>query len=399
MTHEPPRASLANHWRLDPEIDFLNHGSFGACPVEVLDEQTRLRTCLERQPVEFLVRQYPRLLDDARTQLAQFLRADPEGLVSIPNSTTGVNAVLRSLEPSPGDELLTTDQSYAACRNALDFVADRFGAKVIVVPLPFPVYRPDEITDRLLGAVTSRTRIALIDHVTSPTGLVLPVEPIIRGLEKHGVETIIDGAHAPGMLDLNLDELRPSYYVGNCHKWLCTPKGAAFLWAREDLRESVRPVTIGHGAKERRAGRSRFHDEFDWTGTDDPTAFLCVPAALRVLGSFIDGGWNAIRRQNHELALRGREIVTQALGIAAPTPPDMIGSIAAIPLPDRPPGETLTSGEEPLQIALLNKHRIEVPVMRWPAAPRRLLRISAQLYNDSTQYERLAAALTHELSL
>jgi isopenicillin-N epimerase len=252
---------LASHWTLDPQVTFLNHGSFGACPRVVLEAQQRIREEMERQPLRFFVRTLQDRLDAARGTLAEFLGADPEGVVPVPNATTGVNAVLRSLRFGPNDELVVTDHGYPACRNALDFAAGRGGARIVVAHLPFPGATPEGVERAVLEAVTPRTRLVLLDHVTSPTGMILPVESLVRQLADVGVDTLIDGAHAPGMLPLNLSELGSAYYTGNCHKWLCAPKGAGFLYVREDRREEIRPVTISHGAGARRPGRSRFHEE------------------------------------------------------------------------------------------------------------------------------------------
>lgn len=389
---------LARHWTLEPGIAFLNHGSFGACPRPVLEEQQRLRDELERQPVEFFVRKLPDRFDAARERLAAFLGADPQGLVVVPNATTGINAILRSLDFGPDDELLTTDHEYNACRNALDYVAERAGAGVVNVQVPFPCESPGQVLEVVLKAVTPRTRLALIDHVTSPTGMILPVADLIRDLARRGVDTLIDGAHAPGMLPLSLDDLGSAYYVGNCHKWICAPKGAAFLHARADRRETVRPLTISHGANTPRPGRSRFHDEFDWMGTDDPTAFLAVPTAIEFLASIVPGGWGEIRERNRFLALKARELLAAALEVEPPCPAEMIGSLVSFPLPDgsgEPPQSALYT--DPLQDLLLRDHGIEVAIVPWPGPPQRLVRISAQLYNDQEQYERLGAALRSAL--
>lgn len=385
---------LAQHWTLEPGLAFLNHGSFGACPRAVLAEQQRLRDELERQPVTFFVRRLPDRLDAARRRLAEFLGADPEGLAVVPNATSGVNAILRSLDLGAGDELLTSDHEYNACRNALDFAAERSGARVVVVPLPFPCAAPGRILDAVRGAVTPRTRLVLIDHVTSPTGMILPVGELIAELEHRGIDTLIDGAHAPGMLPLEMDALGSAYYVGNCHKWICAPKGAAFLHARADRRDAVRPLTISHGANTPRPGRSRFHDEFDWMGTDDPTAFLAVPTAIDFMASLLPGGWPEIRERNRRLVLEGRKLLLEALHAEPPCPDEMIGSLVSLPLPDGspdPPSSALYV--DPLQEVLLREHAVEVPIVPWPAPPRRLVRISAQLYNEKEQYQRLAAAL------
>src|SRR3990167_1371429 len=278
-------------WPLERGVIFLNHGSFGACPAEVLRQQAALRDEMEAEPVRFLSRELDDRLAGARQALAAFVGADADDLAFVANATGGVNAVLRSLRFSPGDELLTTDHAYNACRNALDFAASRAGARVLVAMIPFPLAAPEEVVEAVLAHVTPRTRLALLDHITSPTGLVLPIERLVAALAGRGVEVLVDGAHAPGMVPLDLGVLGAAYYSGNCHKWLCAPKGSAFLWVRRDRQPDIRPLTISHGASATRPGRSRFRLEFDWTGTDDPTAWLTVPRAIEYLGSLLPGGW------------------------------------------------------------------------------------------------------------
>jgi isopenicillin-N epimerase len=394
-----PFSPLAHHWSLDPQVIFLNHGSFGACPVPVLEAQRELRERLERQPVQFMARDLEGLLDGARESLAAFLGADPEGLAFVPNATHGVNTVLRSLELEPGDELLVTDHEYRASRNALDYVARRSGAQVVVAPVPFPIAGPEQVLDSLRERISPRTRLLLVDHVTSPTGLVAPLAEIIAMLSERGVDTLVDGAHAPGMLELRLDELGAAYYTGNCHKWLCAPKGAAFLFVRPDRRSGVRPLAISHGATMPAAARSRFRLEMDWTGTWDPTAYLSVPAAIEVMDSMLPGGWSEARRRNRELCQEGRTIVCEALGVEAPAPDSMLGSLAAIALPADagPAGEPDEALDVALQARLLAEHAIEVPVFSFGG--RRVVRLSAQLYNVRAHYERLAAALPTILSV
>jgi isopenicillin-N epimerase len=388
-----PRAATrwARWWSLDPRVAFLNHGSYGACPRPVLAHQARLRARLERQPVRFFARDLEGLLDGARAALAAFLDADPADLVFVPNATAGVNAVLRSLDLEAGAELLVTDHAYGACRNALDFAAARAGARVVVASVPFPLASAEEVVDAVLDAVTPRTRLALIDHVTSPTGVVFPVARLVSGLAARGVDTLVDGAHAAGMVPVSLRALGAAYYAGNCHKWLCAPKGAGFLHVRRDRQAGVRPLAISHGATARRTDRSRFQLEFDWTGTCDPTAWLSVPAALRFMGGLVRGGWPALRERNRTAVLAARRSVCDALGVAPPAPDEMIGSLASIPLPPRaaPPPPAL----DPLQDALLARWRVEVPVFPWPAPPRRWLRLSAQVYTGPGDWARLVAGL------
>jgi isopenicillin-N epimerase len=379
------RMTLARHWLLDPDVVFLNHGSFGACPRAVLDAQDRLRARMERQPLQFLARDLEGLLDEARATLAAFVGADAGDLAFVPNVTSAVNAVLRSIPIRAGDELLVTDQAYGACRNALDFAAGRAGATVRVAPVPFPLAGPDDVVEAVVEAVGPRTRLALIDHVSSPTGVVFPIARLVAELAARGVDTLVDGAHAPGMLPLDLQAIGAAYYAGNCHKWLCAPKGAGFVHVRRDRQAWVRPLAISHGATSPRTDRSRFLLEFDWTGSDDPTAYLCVADSIGFLGGLLPGGWPALMARNHALALEARDLLADALGVEPPAPNDMIGALAALPLPEGP--------SVPLQEALLARFGIEVPILPWPLPPARLVRVSCQLYNTRAHYERLADAL------
>jgi len=385
-------------WPLDRGVAFLNHGSYGACPSEVLRHQAALRAEMEAEPVRFLGRELEGRLDAAREALAAFVGADPDDLAFITNATGGVNAVLRSLAFSQGDEVLTTDHCYAACRNTLDYVAGRSGVKVNVAGVPFPGASPDAVVDAVLAKVTPRTRLALLDHITSPTGIILPIERLVAELARRGVETLVDGAHAPGMIPLDLRALGAAYYSGNCHKWLCAPKGSAFLWVRRDRQGDVRPLTISHGANMPKPGRSRFRVEFDWTGTSDPTAWMTVPKAIAYVGALLPGGWPAVMARNRALALEARRRLCAAAGTPPPCPDDMVGSLASVVLPDGRPAEIGWRRPDPLQRRLFEAWGIEVPVMSWPAPPRRLLRVSAQLYNSGEQFARLADALGKELA-
>ncbi len=377
-------ARHASEFLLDPSIAFLNHGSFGACPRPVMVARAALLEELEREPVQFFEGLDARL-DEVRAVMGPLLGADPRGLAFVPNATAGVNAVLRSLPLREGDELLVTDHEYQACRNALDYVARERGARVVVVPIPFPLASGALVVERLVAAVTPRTRLALVDHVTSPTGLVLPIADIVRELEGRGVRVLVDGAHAPGMVPLSLDSLGASYFTGNFHKWLCAPKGAALLFVREDLRREVRPLALSHGATVFDEARGRFLTEFDWPGTYDPTPVLALPAAVRFLEGWGEGGIAGLARRNHALVLRGRDILCDALGVEPPAPDDLLGTLAAVPLPHGPAHE--------LHARLFAEHRVEVPVPPWPAPPARLVRVSAQMYNHEAEYEQLARAL------
>lgn len=402
MAHHSPSAA---HWTLDPSITFLNHGSFGACPIPVLDAQSEYRARLEREPVRFMVEDLEPLLDGAREALATFVDAPAEGLAFVPNATAGVNAVLRSLTFEPGDQLLTTSHAYNACANTLRFVAERVGgvgAEVVVVELPVPFVSDDDVVERILACVTPRTRIFLLDHITSPTAAILPAARLIRELDARGIDTLVDGAHAPGMIDLSIRALNPAYYTGNCHKWMCAPKGAGFLFVRADRRDAIHPAIVSHGRNSMRTDRSRFLLEFDWTGTIDPTPSLCIPHAIDFMASLLPGGWPDVRAHNTTLARRARRLLIDRLALTPAAPEPMIGSIASLILPDDdpdapPPASALYQNH--LQLTLVREHHVQVPVIPFPAHPNRLVRVSAQLYNDISDYAHLAEALASLLRL
>jgi isopenicillin-N epimerase len=270
---------------------------------------------------------------------------------------------------------------------------------VVVAKVPFPLESSQQVVNAVLERVTRKTRLALLDHVTSSTGLVLPLEKIVPKLSALGIETLVDGAHAPGMIPLDLKKLGATYYAGNCHKWLCSPKGAALLYVRRDRQAQIRPLAISHGANSPR-DYSRFLLEFSWTGTGDFSAWLAVPESIREIGALLRGGWPKVMQRNRALALAARDLLCETLNISSPCPDDMIGTLAAVPLPDMNAADIarISNGLDPLREKLLREHKIEVPVFPWPAPPKRLLRISAQLYNSLPQYIELATALKQTLS-
>ena len=292
---------LRRHWLLDLEVTYLNHGAFGACPRSVLHVQDEWRTRMESHPIQFHDVELEGHLAHARERLGEFVGAQPSDLAFVPNATAGVNTVLASLEFAPGDEILTTEHEYNACLNAARRVAAKHGATVVVAPLPFPTTSPAEMAAALLERVTPRTRLVLISHVTSSTGIRLPVEQLVPELAQKGIDTLVDGAHAPGMLALDLDALGAAFYTGNCHKWLCAPKGTGFLHVRRDRQALIHPLVTSHGANSPRADESLFRLEFDWTGTADPTAYLSIPAALAAVHGALAriGLATQLERQHH----------------------------------------------------------------------------------------------------
>ena len=349
---------------------------------------------MESEPVQFLWRRFEERLDPARAVLARFVGARARDLVFVSNATTGVNAVVRSLKLKRGDELLTTDQDYNACHNVLVEVARRAGARVVTARIRFPLRSEEEIIEPILKCVSARTRLAMIDHVTSNAAVVFPIKRIIQELAARNVDTLVDGAHAPGMVPLKIEALQPAYYTGNLHKWVCAPKGAAFLWARGDRQEGLQPAVISHGNNRPRKGYSGFQDRFDWAGTVDPTAWFCVGEAIDWMGRLLPGGWPEIRRRNHALAVSARALLCERLGVEAPCPDKMLGSMAAIPLPASWQDRTARGKIDSEQLRLYDEFGIEVPLSRHGLPERRWVRVSAQLYNTLADFEYLASALS-----
>jgi isopenicillin-N epimerase len=297
------------------------------------------------------------------------------------------------MELAPGDELLTTDHAYNACRNALEYVAGRAGARVVVAAIPFPIDDPEDVVQAVLARVTPRTRLALIDHITSPTALIFPIDRLVSELAARGVDTLVDAAHAPGMVPLDVRATGAAYTTGNFHKWLCAPKGAAFLHVRRDRKDAVRPLSISHGANALRTDRSRFRVEFDWTGTEDPSAALAVPAAIRFLEGLLPGGIPALMAENRAAALAARQAICAAVGTSPPCPDAMVGSMATVRIPG--PGTPLTASLpiHPLQDALFARFGIEIPVFPWPQLGQSLLRVATPIYIGKAEIDTLVAAL------
>lgn len=372
-------ASVRQEWNLDPGFLTLNHGSYGATPRVVLAEQDRWRRRMEAQPTRFFFLELPDALREAAGRLAAFLGAEADDVAFVPNATTGANAVLRSLRLQPGDEILHVSHVYNAVRNTISHVAAQAGAKVTVAEVPFPRPQPAAVLKNIEQAMTRRTRIAVIDHITSPSGLVLPVEAIVRSCHAAGVPVLVDGAHGPGQVTLDLKALGADWYVGTCHKWLCAPKGCGFLHARSDRRADLHPVTISHGYGQ------GFAAEFDWTGTTDPSAFLALPAALDFHERL---GGASLRERNRQLAAEAGTLVASALGTETGALPEMAGSMASVRLPIR---VEATRSEAVRARKALQAIGVDSPVH--PLAGAMWLRLSAFAYNEIGDYERLAQLL------
>lgn len=381
------RALLAE-WALDPAATYLNHGTVGATPRRVLAAQQAIRDQIERHPARFLVRELadvgqfvmrePPRLRVAADAVAAFLGADGGDLAFVDNATSGVNTVLRSLRLEPGDEILVTDHGYGAVAYAARFVAERAGAKLVTVALP-SAWRAGPVTEAIAGALGPRTRLAIVDHVTAPTALVLPVADIVARCHAAGVPVLVDGAHAPGALDLRLPELGADWYTGNLHKWAMAPRSSAILWAGPERRRELHPLVVSWGLG------LGFAAEFDWTGTRDPSPWLAAPEGIAFMR---DLGLEAMRAYNHRLAWDSARWLAERWDVELPQDESSVGCMVAVPLPER--FGTTAADAMRLKDALLFEEGIEAQVLAF--GERVLWRISAQVYNDSGDVERAAAA-------
>lgn len=376
---------MREHFLLDPGVVFLNHGSFGACPREVLEACQAWQREMERNPVEFLGRRSGGLLARAREELAAYLGARAEDLAFVPNATHGVNAVARSLPLEPGDEVLGTALEYGACDNAWAFVCGRRGATYVRAGVPLP-FDAAGFADRLWERVTPRTRVIFLSHIASATALVLPVAEVCRRARAAGILTLVDGAHAPGQVPLDLEALGADFYTGNCHKWMCAPKGAAFLHARRGRHELLDGPVISWGYTEPYEGHDRYagctllERRLQWQGTRDLSAFLAVPAALAFQARH---GWEAVREDCHRRVVATLDRVCALTGLEAPACGEDFAQMAILPVPPRDP--------EALREELFRDHRIEVPVTTHGG--RTFVRISLQAYNAPGDEEALVEAL------
>jgi len=369
---------LRGEFLLDPEIAFLNHGSFGACPRPVFERYQTWQLELEREPVDFLDRRLPALLESARAALAEYVGCSSDDLVFVQNATTGVNLAARSLDLRPGDEVLATDLEYGACDLAWEWVCGRAGARYVRASLPLPLESPSTVVETLFAAATERTRIVYVSHVTSGTGLVLPVEEIVSRARAQGLVTVVDGAHAPAQVPVDLTTLGADFYSGNCHKWLGAPKGAGFLHVQPEHQERVDGAIVSWGY----ADGSTFSERLEKQGTRDPAAWLTVPAAIAYQG---ERDWDDVRERCRRLARDARRELCQLLGTEPLAPDEMIAQMAAVRLPRPAPD---------LSRRLFARHRVEIPV---GGTQKDLLRLSVAAYTTRVEIDRLLSALIREL--
>ena len=369
---------LRREFRLEPGVDFINHGSFGAAPVAVLAEAERWRARMEANPDHFLRELLPDALRAAAAGLARFLHAEPAEIVFVENATAAINAVLRSLEFKPGDEILLSSQSYGAVRQAVRFVCDRTGAKSVEPRVSVPVRDAAGLVEALASALSARTRLVIVDHISSPSGVTWPVAEIIALAHARGAPVLVDGAHAPGQLGLDLPALGADWYAANCHKWLFAARGCGFLWSGREAQAELHPLSISH------AYGTGFTAEFDWTGTRDFSAWLAAGAGIRFLQEL---GTDAVHRYCHELVVAAAERIARAWGEPLGGPPDLHGFMMAIRLPPRWQRAATRESAARLQSLLMREHRIAVAIM--PIEGALWARISAQVYNHPADYERL----------
>jgi isopenicillin-N epimerase len=372
---------VRDEFLLRDDVVFLNHGSFGACPRPVFEEYQRWQLELERQPVAFFG-QRTNHMPEARAALAALVGCARDDLVFVPNATTGVSAVARSLPLQPGDEILSTDHEYGACDRAWEFACRRSGARYVKTAVPLPISSREEIVDAVWRGVTPRTRVLFLSHITSPTALIFPVEELVRRAREAGIWTVIDGAHAVGQLDLSLDALGVDFYAGNCHKWLCAPKGSGFLYARKELQPLLAPPTTSWGRAVDAEHPNPFVDEFEWQGTRDLAPYLAVPAAIAYQR---ERDWPTVRRACHEEARWVRRRILDLYGLPPLTPDSdqFFMQMVAIPLPP--------CDNAAVKQRLLLEHNIEIPVMKWQE--RCLVRVSVQGYVTRRDLETLVSAL------
>jgi len=396
----PAPGPLARHWRLRDDVVFLNHGSYGACPGDVIAEQRRIQDLMESEPVEFFLIELERMSDEARRVLGEFVGAKPENLALLPNATSAVATVIHNLSLGPGDEVLVNSHEYSSCLSELERVAGEKGFRIVSAKIPFPTVSGSQIRDAILGAITPRTRACLVSSVTSPTAIVFPVQEIVDECRRRGVVSVVDGAHAPGQLPVNIERLGCDFFAANLHKWVCAPKGSAFLWVHPKHQEGFEPLTLSSRARFARDDRAPFLSLFDYVGTKDYSAVLAAPAAIRTVGAMLPGGWDEVRDRNHDLVIRGRNILCNRLGIEPACPEELNGSMSSLVLP----GNTEAYGavkagryDDPVQQRLVRDYGVQVPV--WGAGDgTRVVRISAQLYNTEEHYAYLADALAEILS-
>jgi isopenicillin-N epimerase len=376
----------------------MDHGSSGACPTEILEHQNKLRWDLDRGSPEFFLSSWSGRHRASKEALARFVNADVGELLLTPGSTLGLNIVTQSQLFQPGDELLTTNHAYSSVVLLLRHVAERDGANVVIAEVPFPVASPDEILDSIMARVTPRTKFAIIDHIVSRTGLIFPIKRIVAELAARGIDTLVDGAHGPGQVAVDLHDIGAAYYTTSCHKWMCAPRGVGFMYARRDRLDRLQPLIVarsGHWRDNNGEQYTQLEHKFEWNGCHDPSGLHSLPKVIEFLETVIPGGHAAVVARNHQLAVEARHKVLEILGIDSPCPDDMIANMVVFPLPDSVLPEQ--AGVLPLFKTLWEEHRAEIQCYHWPKYPKRIFRFSVQLHNSIEQYLWLASKIRKAL--
>ncbi len=370
---------------LDPDVIFLNHGSFGATPKPVFKVYQDWQRQLERQPVKFLGREVSGYLKEARAALGDYLSVSGDDLIFVPNATFGVNVVARSLDLKEGDEVLTCDQEYGACNNTWNYLAKQKGFSYKQQAIPLPVSSSQEILEAFWQGVTDKTKVIYLSHITSPTALTLPIAAICKKAREVGIMTVIDGAHAPGQLELDLSAIDADFYTGNCHKWLCSPKGAGFLYTKKDKQDLIEPLILswGYTKESKFSAGSNYLDYYDWLGTNDPAAYLSVPAAIKFQE---EHDWASVRQNCHTLLQETLEAMEALTGLPTiyPTNSDMYVQLAVAALPD-------IDDLDAFKNKLYDEHKIEIPLTQYNGKP--FVRISVQAYTSKEDLAALPIAL------
>ncbi len=382
-------ASCRSLFSIDPDLIFLNNGSFGAPPIIVLEKQAMFRAMAERSPISFFARDLPKLMRESANSVADFVDVSGDSIALVDNATTGVNSVVFSIAPflKAGDILLTTSHVYGAVRQILQHYAALTGAEVVEAHVPFPLKDASEVVDAVASSLSSRVKFAVFDHITSPSGIIFPIQELVNLCKERDIPVLVDGAHAPGMVELQLKNLGADWYVGNCHKWLFAPKGCAFLYTDEKRLNTTHSTSISHGY-----GKG-YVAEFDFTGTKDYSSFLSAPKAIQFY--IENGGFSSIAVYNHNLAREMRRILAEKWDVEPPAPENMLGSLAALPLPAELPA--IETAAKMLHDELYDNHKIEVPITM--LGGRLWIRFSAQIFNEPSDYMPLASALPKAIEI
>ncbi|RHZ52343.1 hypothetical protein CDV55_103713 [Aspergillus turcosus] len=358
----PSPSEYLKEWPLRPDVVHLDHGSCGGCPRMIMNAQRKISDEIEKCPHDWFAKNFASGIRTAKESLAGFSNADIRGLALTQGTTQGLNVAAFSQTFNPGDELLITDHAYSSALMVLQQIAERVKCRVVIAQVPFPVHDSDEVVQNILSHVTPRTKFAIIDHIPSRTGVIFPIKRIVAELDSRGIVTLVDGAHGPGQIEVDLRDINAPYYVASLHKWI-----SAYI-------------------------RTQFEHDFDWMGTFDPSTYLCLPTIVEFLSTICPGGHAGLVQRNHQVALEARQIIHRELRIPPACPDDMLGSMVTMPLPDTVGSES-SQGTLPLQKHLMDHARIEIQVYNWPKYPKRVLRFSIQAHNSLDQIEYLARQL------